>query len=590
MCKYSDDLDGYKCPHKSLLDSDYCIFHLQDDNKDVNKFNEGINELLKTEKDLINLNGFYFPKNTVLFSNIKIMEKINFSNASFSGDADFSNASFSEDADFSNASFSRDTDFSNTSFYGDADFFNTSFSRCVIFSNTSFFGDADFSSASFPGDANFISASFSGDANFICASFPGDANFFNASFSGNTDFSSASFSGDANFISASFSGDANFFNASFSGNTDFSSASFSGDVNFSSASFSGNTDFSSALFSGDAKFYLASFLGYADFFNASFSGDAKFYLASFLGDIDFFSVSFSGNTDFSSASFFGDTKFSSALFSGNADFSSALFSGNADFSSASFSKKVIFINVKINKIFTFIPVKSTIISFINAFFSDGVRIKANLSHCYFKNSNVDRADLTDSIWIKNEKTDETSSSHNWKELEDIYRRLKQSYQKNGDYSTAGEFYYREKECHRKQLSCLKNLYQFILFRSTCGYGEKPFRVILTSLVIVIMFAIFYYYSGVRFMETDILIAKNSLNSTSQNATIIKHNLSISSIDVDYKNDFLLCLYTSVLTFTTLGYGDLHPLGLSRLFASIEAVIGIFITALFIFVFTRKMLR
>jgi hypothetical protein len=47
---------------------------------------------------------------------------------------------------------------------------------------------------------------------------------------------------------------------------------------------------------------------------------------------------------------------------------------------------------------------------------------------------------------------------------------------------------------------------------------------------------------------------------------------------------------SVITFTTLGYGDVHPIGYSRIVASVEAIFGIFMTALFIFVFTRKMLR
>ena len=54
MCKYSDDLDGYKCPHKSLLDSDYCIFHLQDDNKDINEFNKGKNFKFKIGLNAIN--------------------------------------------------------------------------------------------------------------------------------------------------------------------------------------------------------------------------------------------------------------------------------------------------------------------------------------------------------------------------------------------------------------------------------------------------------------------------------------------------------------------------------------------------------
>ena len=55
-------------------------------------------------------------------------------------------------------------------------------------------------------------------------------------------------------------------------------------------------------------------------------------------------------------------------------------------------------------------------------------------------------------------------------------------------------------------------------------------------------------------------------------------------------DFLFCVYTTVITFTTLGYGDVHPIGLSRVFASIESELGVFMTALFIFVFTRKILR
>lgn len=38
--------------------------------------------------------------------------------------------------------------------------------------------------------------------------------------------------------------------------------------------------------------------------------------------------------------------------------------------------------------------------------------------------------------------------------------------------------------------------------------------------------------------------------------------------------FLECIYFSVITMTTLGYGDIVPLGWSRLFASIEAIFGL----------------
>lgn len=68
------------------------------------------------------------------------------------------------------------------------------------------------------------------------------------------------------------------------------------------------------------------------------------------------------------------------------------------------------------------------------------------------------------------------------------------------------------------------------------------------------------------------------------------NVCFSAIDFSILKDFLWCCYTSVITFTTLGYGDVHPIGWSRVLASIETICGIFMTALFIFVFGRKMLR
>ncbi|MBU7025782.1 MAG: two pore domain potassium channel family protein [Theionarchaea archaeon] len=55
-------------------------------------------------------------------------------------------------------------------------------------------------------------------------------------------------------------------------------------------------------------------------------------------------------------------------------------------------------------------------------------------------------------------------------------------------------------------------------------------------------------------------------------------------------DFGYCLYYSIVTFTTLGYGDIHPLGYSHIIASVEALTGAFFIALFVVVFARKMMR
>ncbi|PSQ20149.1 potassium transporter Kef, partial [Halobacteriales archaeon QS_8_65_32] len=51
------------------------------------------------------------------------------------------------------------------------------------------------------------------------------------------------------------------------------------------------------------------------------------------------------------------------------------------------------------------------------------------------------------------------------------------------------------------------------------------------------------------------------------------------------------LYFSVVTFTTLGYGDSSPTGgLARLLASAEAVSDAFFAALFVFTLGRRVTR
>ena len=50
------------------------------------------------------------------------------------------------------------------------------------------------------------------------------------------------------------------------------------------------------------------------------------------------------------------------------------------------------------------------------------------------------------------------------------------------------------------------------------------------------------------------------------------------------------LYFSVITFTTIGYGDYAPLGWLRLVAGVEGLLGLFLMALFTVSFARKFIR
>lgn len=46
--------------------------------------------------------------------------------------------------------------------------------------------------------------------------------------------------------------------------------------------------------------------------------------------------------------------------------------------------------------------------------------------------------------------------------------------------------------------------------------------------------------------------------------------------VEKNLSFQEALYVSIITFTTVGYGDISPLGVNRLFASLEAILGVII--------------
>jgi hypothetical protein len=103
----------------------------------------------------------------------------------------------------------------------------------------------------------------------------------------------------------------------------------------------------------------------------------------------------------------------------------------------------------------------------------------------------------------------------------------------------------------------------------CGYGENAARVIGFSILVTLTSATFYFLLGLR-----------------------GHNgLIVFDSELDFQNNmfrFLECLYFSVITFTTTGYGDFSPVGLSRLVAVIEAFTGAFSISLFVVVFVRKM--
>lgn len=187
----------------------------------------------------------------------------------------------------------------------------------------------------------------------------------------------------------------------------------------------------------------------------------------------------------------------------------------------------------------------------------------NWYQCKIDNSTLRLADNQLDKKVIQEKNNDYSKA------KEVYRNLKNYFRQEGMYNISGEYYYREKlmetKCSwrdKKLINWISNIILYLL----AGYGERPLRVLIWWAGIIFGYAVIYYfYNGIY-----IRIANN-----------------IAS----YNPKFLEALYFSIVTFTTLGFGDLAPKpGFFQLFASFEALLGAIFMAMFIFVFARKMIR
>ncbi|MCV6639641.1 pentapeptide repeat-containing protein [Candidatus Albibeggiatoa sp. nov. NOAA] len=208
---------------------------------------------------------------------------------------------------------------------------------------------------------------------------------------------------------------------------------------------------------------------------------------------------------------------------------------------------------------------------------------ANLSHANLLGTNFKHAKVEHVNWnlpVLQERQARLLAKHNktsevfdlFEQAEEIYRNLRRTAEARGAFEQAGKFFYREMVMRRYQMPIfsLKRFFSKMV-DLLCGYGEKPFRVAGFSSGFIIFFAICYFLLGIQ--------------SSSGMLVFHPNNTMLENLQ-----NFANCFYFSVVTFTTLGYGDIAPVGLSRLFAALEAFSGTFMTALFVVVFVKKMTR
>ena len=100
-----------------------------------------------------------------------------------------------------------------------------------------------------------------------------------------------------------------------------------------------------------------------------------------------------------------------------------------------------------------------------------------------------------------------------------------------------------------------------------GYASTYLLLLATRLMRI--------YAGHRFL-LEIILAGVSLVATFAVFALCYMSLGVLDSTVSPQqigHDFWYCLYLSVVTFTTLGYGDYTPVGIGRFLACLQALTG-----------------
>ena len=160
-----------------------------------------------------------------------------------------------------------------------------------------------------------------------------------------------------------------------------------------------------------------------------------------------------------------------------------------------------------------------------------------------------------------------------------YQELQRLLDENALSTLKLAYYLREKDLRRRvawRTQHYARALQLEGSRWVMRYGTSPWRVIVTSLVLIVVCALLYPFTGgLREPLTGAVIKYTVTNAAGTSPTQLWSVLSTS-------------LYFSVITFGTLGYGDIQPIGdLARALASVESLLGALLLALLVYVLTRS---
>ncbi|AEK73657.1 hypothetical protein GQS_08815 [Thermococcus sp. 4557] len=551
-------------------DQEYCIFHKPDKNE--NEAREFYNKFVlkffgyKSPRSEglvfagpVDARGFVFPSAT---SRVKYRE--------WGETTPFRYTLFKKSVDFSEACFSSDT-----LFFGPPALFDS-----VTFESHVYFNDSNFR------EARFCKVKFFKGVNFEGIESHGRMIFEECQFVSGQKINDVL--------------DVRFKGANFYGPVIFDHCVFTTDINFESVHFH-----SDAIF-GDEEMLFRSREEYPGGFPfkthaSEFHAEMDFHNSEFKGNVNFESCIFDKKVNFQYCLFSeerGETNFSRSRFKDTSLFDSAQFR-NVSFNSVVFEKDVSFNNATFHGDTTFEgSVFERVASFVNTGFYD----ELSFANCDFKEG----ADFLGKL--KNE----TDTSQLWnffksrfsniQALIEVARVQRLSFEKEGKRDEADRMFVLEMRAKRKLrllnskehlaesrgLSKLKAYFGYlgtwlgvqtekVLADWITQYGTSWRRILISSGAVIGIIGFVYWILSMFSEKVFLGIPVGTIYTCEHCATggIL---------------GFLNALYYSLVTFTTLGYGDMHPTGWLKALSAIEALTGAVFMALIVAVIARKWMR
>jgi len=580
--------------------------------------------------------GTTFTETVDFFEATVSGDDTDFTAAVFTGRATFDGIDFTNDVSFTDAVFEDEASFEGTQFYGhtNATGDNTTFSGAVFRDDASFlyatFESTEFIDVTFESEAVFEKATAEGTVVFTGSEFLAGADFDEVIFDEDVLFDDTTFEAGATFRgvecnggSALLTDDVSFDSAVFGDSVTFEQGSF-GYSNFANVEFAADVVFKRSEFSDDVTFENASFGGVADFDEVLFDGDSVFTNTVFGGHATFRGAEFNGGTNhleddavFRNATFVDSVEFSDVVFS-SADFMETKFKGSANFTKTEFTDSLYLKASSFGE--------DTYLDFTEAAITDGRVIQpedgwvrfdltqATLGDVELSAENpVDERELLDYVRFCDTTFDEfTFSEHtsyldrnDWNlhdfdggtrsydyavemtpdVIEKTYLKAKNSASAQSNVKAAGEFRVKRQQHARSKffeiardstealstrlqngLRGVENLFLGI----SCGYGLRLYRI-------TTVFILFPLFAGVVFA-----IGGSPFETGAGQITVSDLGT------LDGLQTLGLNLYFAYITYLTIGYGNIGPIGPGARFLSGTLVyMNVILAGLFLYALIKR---